>query len=223
MLVYVVLALGYLLPPLVCWAFLVRTRAVGAAVLAVLAAPALALVGLEQEWYFTRATAEIEAGYPLAAGLVVLAGALVERRLRGPRPERQFYHPVAGAAVALTVHALVGAAVAVAYPLFAHDAFLPSAAEVPVPAGLTVTRTDGGYCGSDFCARTLTIGSTTGLPAAELEARMRAALTADGWTAGRDGALLRPHGWLLDRRLSTVYLNGRELDLSGSEAANAAR
>ncbi|MFD7448589.1 hypothetical protein [Kitasatospora sp. NPDC059827] len=220
---FTALALAYLLPPLICWAFLARTRAVGAAVLAVLAALALAPAGLEQEWYFTRATAEIEAGYPVAAGLVVLAGALVERRLRGPRPERQYDHPVAGSTVALTAHALVGVVIALGYGLFAFDAFVPSAAEVSVPPGLTVTRSTEGHCGSNFCSRTLTLGSTAGLPAAEVEARMRAALTADGWTPGRDGALLRPHGWLLDPRLSTAYLHGTELELSGSESAAAAR
>ncbi|MFD0349240.1 hypothetical protein ACFQ0M_30715 [Kitasatospora aburaviensis] len=82
------LRLLYVLLPLLCWAFLVRTRVVGAAVLALLAGLAVALVGLQQEWYSTRAAAEFEAGYPLLSGLVVLAGALTERRLRGPGRRR---------------------------------------------------------------------------------------------------------------------------------------
>lgn len=220
MLVFVALELAYLLLPPACWAFLVRTRIVGAAVFAVLAGLALALVGLEKDWYFTRATAEIETGYPVAAGLALLAGALAEQRLRGPRTGKDYDHPVAGSAVAVTAHVLVGAGIAFAYQLLAHDAFVPSRAELSLPPGLTATAVTGGSCGSDFCSRTLTIGSDTGLPADEVEARLRAALAADGWTPGRDGALVRPHGWLVDGRVSQVHVTGRTVELSGSELAD---
>ncbi|MFJ3789030.1 hypothetical protein [Kitasatospora sp. NPDC090091] len=224
MLVLFVLRLLYILLPALCWAFLVRTRVVGAAVLALLAGLAVALVGLQQEWYFTRAAAEFTAGYPLLCGLVILAGALTERRLRGPRPKREFGTPVGGAAVALGAHALVGVAIGFAYQSLAYDAFLPGAAEVSLPPGLTVEHDDDGYCGSNFCARTLTIGSTAGLPPAEVAARLRAALAADGWSPGRHDLLQRPHGWLLDTRVSQVGLSetprGVELELSGSDGSS---
>ncbi|MFC5887994.1 hypothetical protein RMN57_25150 [Kitasatospora sp. CM 4170] len=218
------LRLLYVLLPLLCWAFLVRTRVVGAAVLALLAGLAVALVGLQQEWYSTRAAAEFEAGYPLLSGLVVLAGALTERRLRGPRPKKESGTPVGGAAVALTVHALVGVAIGFAYRGLAYDAFLPSATEVSLPPGLTVEHDDDGYCGSNFCARTLTVGSTTGLPPAEVAARLRAALAEDGWSPGRRNLLHRRHGWLLDRRVAELGLtettHGVELELSGSDLSD---
>ncbi|MFF0412821.1 hypothetical protein ACFYUY_20570 [Kitasatospora sp. NPDC004745] len=216
-----VLELLYLLLPTVCWAFLVRTRTVGVAVFAILAGLALALVGLAQDWYFTRAAAEVEAGYPIAAGLVVLAGGLAERRLRGPRPAKEYDHPVAGSAVAITAHALAGSAIAFGYGAFAPTAFLPSAAEMPLPPGVTVEHDDGGYCGSNFCSRTLTIGSPAGVTADQVEARLRAALAADGWTPGRNGALVHPHGWLVDRRVSEAFVSGRTVELGGSEITNA--
>ncbi|MFJ9773426.1 hypothetical protein ACIRVF_19650 [Kitasatospora sp. NPDC101157] len=222
MLVFMVgLGLLYLVLPLVCWAFLVRTRPVGVAVFAVLTGLAVALLGLEQERYFLRAAAEIESGYPIAAGLVLLAGGLAERRLRGPRPAREFLDPVSGSVVAVTTHLLAGIGIAIAYQMLSFGSFLPSAAEVSPPAGLTVTHSTDGYCGSNFCSRTLTIGTTGGLPAADVEARMRAALTADGWTPGPDGALLRPHGWLLDRRVSEAFVSGTTVELSGSESVDA--
>ncbi|WP_316526224.1 hypothetical protein [Kitasatospora brasiliensis] len=223
MLVFTVLGLLYLSLPVVCWAFLARTRVVGAAVLAVLVGLAVALFGLEKDWWFTRAAAEVETGYPLAAGLVVLVGGLAERRLRGPRPAKEFHHPVGGSIAAFAVQLLAAAAIAFGYRLFSLSAFFPNTAEVAPPPGLTVTRVDQGYCGSNFCARTLTIGGAGDPPAAEVEARMRAALTADGWSPGRDGALVRPHGWLLDRRLSEIHLAGTELDLAGSESVNGGR
>ncbi|MEU6237040.1 hypothetical protein ABZ885_28985, partial [Kitasatospora sp. NPDC047058] len=159
--------------------------------------------------------------YPLLSGLVIVAGALTERRLRGPRSKREFGTPVGGTAVALTVHALVGVVIGLVYQSLAFESFLPSAAEVSLPPGLTVESSTDGYCGSNFCSRTLTIGSTTGAPPAEVAARLRAALAADGWTPGRGNALVRPHGWLLDGRLSDVYVSedprGASVELAGSE------
>ncbi|MFD8788181.1 hypothetical protein [Kitasatospora sp. NPDC059599] len=221
--VLLVLELLYLLLPAICWAFLVRTRVIGVTVFAVLAGLAVALVGLEEDWYFTRATAEIEVGYPTAAGLVVLAGGLAERWLRGPRPEKEYDHPVAGSAVAITVHTLAGVVIAFAYLLIGRDSFLPSLAEVPLPPGVTVEHADEGYCGSNFCSRTLTLGSSTGLSPAEVQARLRAALAADGWTPGRGDSLRRPHGWLVDRRVSEIFLGGMTVELSGSETTNVER
>ncbi|MGA5819664.1 hypothetical protein ACPC54_17620 [Kitasatospora sp. NPDC094028] len=215
----------YLLVPFACWAAMVRTRAVGVAVFAVLAALAAFLVGLEREWFYLRATAEVESGYPFAAALVILAGALAERRLRGPRSKGRAVEPEGGAVVALCVHALAGAAIVVLYQATAYDSFFPSLAEVPLPPGLTIEHATGtaGGCGSNYCSRTLTIGSDTGLPADEVEARMRAALAADGWTPGRNGALVHPHGWLVDGRVSEVFVTGRTVELSGSELTNAER
>ncbi|MFH8379743.1 hypothetical protein ACH4E7_02195 [Kitasatospora sp. NPDC018058] len=220
---WTVLGWVYLLVPVACWAAVVRTRALGAAVFGILAGLATVLVGLEREWFFTRATAEVEAGYPFAAGLVILAGVLGERRLRGPRPEKGGVNPVVGAAVAICAHALVGTAITFLYQLVAYDAFFPSLAEVPLPPGLTIEHATGtkGGCGSNYCSRTLTIGSTTGLSADQVEARLRAALAADGWTPGRNGALVHPHDWLVDRRVSEVFVSGRTVELSGSELVSA--
>ncbi|MFJ4187779.1 hypothetical protein [Kitasatospora sp. NPDC089509] len=217
------LGLLYLGLPVVCWAVLVRTRVIGVTVLVVLAGLAFALFGLEREWYFTRATAELEIGYPLVTGLVLLAGGLAEQRLRGPRPAKETDHRLGGSIAAVTAHVLAGIVLAVGYRLLSYDAFLPSAAEVPPPPGLTVTHVDPGYCGSNFCSRTLAFGSTAGLPPAEIEARLRATLTADGWTPGPNGSLVHPHGWLLDDRLSQAYVTGATVELSGSESVNAAR
>ncbi|MFD0273340.1 hypothetical protein ACFVHB_05400 [Kitasatospora sp. NPDC127111] len=216
-----VLGLLYLLLPAACWAFVVRTRVVGVTVFTVLTGLAVALVGLEDDWYFTRATAEIEAGYPLVCGLVILAGGLAERRLRGPRPKKESNDPAVGAAVALTAHALVGCVIGVGYQLLGFEAFLPDAGELSLPPGLTVVSETDGYCGSNFCSRTLLVGSTTGLPPAEVAARLRAALAADGWTPGPRNTLRRPHGWLLDGRLSDISIGedprGAAVDLAGSE------
>ncbi|MER7585458.1 hypothetical protein [Kitasatospora sp. NPDC097691] len=211
----------YLLVPFVCWAALVRTRAVGAAVFAVLTGMAAILVGLQCEWFFVRPAAELQAGYPFMAGLVILVGEVIEKRLRGPRPEDRFVDRVGAVSVTVCVHSVVGAVVVLGYLVIAHDAFLPSAAEVPLPTGVSIEHDDGGYCGSNFCSRTLTLGSTTGLSADQVETRLRAALAADGWTPGRNGALVHPHGWLVDRRLSEAFVSGRTVELSGSEITNA--
>ncbi|MEU8921387.1 hypothetical protein AB0D10_10710 [Kitasatospora sp. NPDC048545] len=210
----------YLLVPFACWAVVVRTRAIGAAVFTVLAGLAGAIVGLEREWFFVRFTAELEAGYPFVAALAILVGVLGETRLRGPRPKNRFVDPVSGAAVAICAHSVVGMVIAFAYQLVAYGSFLPSAAEVPLPPGVTLDHVDEGYCGSNFCSRTLTLRSTTGLPASEVETRVRAALAADGWTPGRGSALVHPHGWLVDRRVSEVFLGGVTVELSGSELAD---
>ncbi|MFF2041683.1 hypothetical protein ACFVVX_14710 [Kitasatospora sp. NPDC058170] len=198
----------YLLAPLACWAGLVRTRVVGAAVLAVLTGLATVLVGLEYEWFFSRAAAEAEAGYPYAAALVILLGALVERRLRGPRPEGQARRREVGASIALTALALVGVAIAGLYSIARFEPFAPNPAELRLPPGLTIERDSGsdGSCGLHACVRDLSIGSTEGLPAAEIARRLRAGLAADGWTAGPRNSLLRPHGWLLDKRVTELYI-----------------
>ncbi|WP_162002467.1 hypothetical protein [Streptomyces sp. CB01881] len=214
----------YLLLPLVCWAVVMRTRVVGVAVFAVLAGLAMVLVGLECDWYFTRATAEIEAGYPFAAGLVILVGVLIERRLRGPRPKGEFFTPTGGAAVAICAHALIGTVICFVYgPFLSYEAFLPSAEEVSMPPGLTAQSTDG-YCGSNFCSRTLTIVSITGLPPAEVANRLRKHLVTDGWRPGGSNTLLRRHGWLVDTRLSEIWISesplGVSVELAGSELTN---
>lgn len=213
----------YLLVPFVCWAVVVRTRAVGVAVFAVLAGLALALVGLEYEWFYTRVMAELEAGYPFLASLVILAGVLGEKRLRGPRPENGFIDPVGAAAVTICVHAVVGMAIAFLYQWAVYEPFYPSLASIPLPSGLTVTDSTEGSCGTNFCSRTLTIGSTTGLPPAEVAARLRAALADDGWTRGEGEALVHPYGWLVDRRVSQIYVSGVSVELVGPELANARR
>ncbi|MEU9073225.1 hypothetical protein [Kitasatospora sp. NPDC048538] len=209
----------YLVVPPVCWAAVVRTRAVGAVVFAVLAGLAAAVAGLRYEWFFIRPKAELEAGYPFLAGLVILLGVLGERRLRGPRPRTRSVDPAGGVVAATCAHALVGIAIVFLYRLVGYDAFFPSLAEVPLPPGLTIehaTGTEGG-CGSNSCSRTLTIGSATDLPADQVEARLRSALAADGWTPGRGGALVHPHGWLVDGRVSEVFVSGRTVELSGPE------
>lgn len=218
-----VLGLLYALLPAACWAFVVRTRVVGVTVFTVLTGLAVALIGLEDEWYFTRATAEIEAGYPLACGLVLLVGGLAERRLRGPRPKKETDHHAVGSAVAVATHALIGVVIGLGYQALGHDSFLPRTEELSLPAGLTALSGTEGYCGSNFCSRTLTIVSTTGLPPAEVTARLRGHLAADGWRPGPGNSLLRPHGWLVDTRLSEAWVSesplGASVELSGSERA----
>ncbi|MFI8459851.1 hypothetical protein [Kitasatospora sp. NPDC085464] len=213
----------YLLAPFVGWAALVRTRAVGAAVFAVLVGLAAAIVGPEYGWFFIWPKADLQAGYPFVAALVILAGVLGERWLRGPRPENRFVDPESGAAVAFCIHALAGGALVLMYQFFAYDAFFPNLAEVPLPPGLTIEHVTGteGACGSNFCSRTLTIGSPAGVTADQVEARLRAALAADGWTPGRNGTLVHPHGWLVDPRVSEVFVSGRTVELSGSDGSTA--
>ncbi|MFI9327532.1 hypothetical protein ACIGZJ_08260 [Kitasatospora sp. NPDC052868] len=201
----------YLLVPLVCWAGLARTRVVGVAVLAVLAGLATVLVGLEYEWFFSRATAEAEAGYPYAAALVILLGALAERRLCGPRPEGRARRREAAASIALTALAVVGVAIVGLYSIFRHEPFSPNLAELRLPPGLTIERDSGpdGSCALHACIRDLSIGSTEGLPPDEVARRLRAALASDGWTAGPRNSLVRPHGWLVDKRVTALYITER--------------
>lgn len=127
-----VLGWGYVLLPLACWAALARTRAVGAAVAGVLAALAVVPVGLEYGWFHSRAVAESQAGYPLAAGLVVLLGALAEHLRRGHRPAGGSVRTTA--AIALTAaHALLGLVIGLLYQLAVHEPFPPERSELALP------------------------------------------------------------------------------------------
>ncbi|MFI6844909.1 hypothetical protein OG535_25355 [Kitasatospora sp. NBC_00085] len=205
---FTVLGWVYVLLPLVCWAVLVRTRVVGVAVLTALAGLATVPVGLEYEWFFSRATAEAEAGYPYAAALVIAVGAPAERLLRGPRPKDQAHRREAAASIALTAQALIGAAIAFLYSTAQFEPFSPSLAELRLPPGLTIESDSGPdrNCSLHACIRDLSIGSTEGLPAAEIARRLRAGLAADGWTAGPRNSLRRPHGWLLDKRMTELCI-----------------
>ncbi|MET9403523.1 hypothetical protein [Kitasatospora sp. NPDC002965] len=203
---------AYVLLPPACWAVLARTRTTGAAVGAVLAGLAAVPVGLEHGWFHSRATAESEAGYPLAAGLVVLAGALVERRRCGPRPSPEYSRPVAVATLATAAHSLIGLVIGLLYQLAVHEPYSPARAEFSLPAGLTVERDSGEdpRCALHFCVRELTLGSPEGLPGSEVGRRVRERLAADGWRPGPNDTLRRRHGWLLDKRVTVLRLD--ELD-----------
>ncbi|MFE7193149.1 hypothetical protein [Kitasatospora sp. NPDC057541] len=203
-----VLGWGYVLLPLACWAALARTRAVGVAVAAVLAALAVVPVGLERGWFHSRAIAESQSGYPLAAGLVVLLGTLAERRLCGPRPTRGSGQPAAGATIVIAAHSLVGLVLGLLYQLAVHEPFSPERSELSLPPGLSVRQDSGPdrSCGLHACRRDLAIVSADGLPGAEAARRLRVRLAADGWTPGPGGCLVHRHGWLLDKRITQLFL-----------------
>ncbi|MFF7457782.1 hypothetical protein [Kitasatospora sp. NPDC008115] len=206
-----VLGWCYVLLPLACWAALARTRATGLTVAAVLVALAVIPVGLEREWFHSRATAESQSGYPLAAGLVVLLGTLTERRRRGPRPARGSVQPAAGATIVIAAHSLVGLVIGLLYQLAVHEPFSPERHEVSLPRGLVVEHDSGPdhSCGLHACRRDLVIVSTEGLSGAEAARRLRARLAADGWTPGPGDTLVHRHGWLLDKRITQLSLAER--------------
>lgn len=205
-----VLGWGYVLLPLVCWAVLARTRAVGAVVAAVLAALAVVPVGLEYGWFHSRAVAESQAGYPLAAGLTVLLGALAEHLRRGHRPAGGSGRTTA--AIALTAaHALLGLVIGLLYQLAVHEPFSPERSELALPPGLAVEHDSGPDrdCGLHTCLRELTVVSTEDRSAAEVARRLRERLTAEGWHTRPDLVLARRHGWLLDKRITLLSITER--------------
>ncbi|MER5350715.1 hypothetical protein ABT093_10320 [Kitasatospora sp. NPDC002551] len=208
-----VLGWGYVLLPLACWAALARTRVVGVVVAAVLAALAVIPVGLEYAWFHSRATAESQSGYPLAAGLVVLLGALAERRRYGPRPARGSGQPAAGATIAIAAHSLVGLVIGLLYQLAVHEPFSPDRSELSLPPGLAVAEDSGPdrSCGLHACRRDLLVVSTGGLSVTEAALRLRARLAADGWRPGPGPgeSLVHRHGWLLDKRVTRLSLAER--------------
>ncbi|MFB6889330.1 hypothetical protein ACFCX4_08455 [Kitasatospora sp. NPDC056327] len=201
----------YVLLPLACWAALARTRAGGAAVAAVLVALAMVPIGLQSQWFHSRAVAESQAGYPLAAGLVVLLGTLVERRRRGPRPSRGSGQPAAGATIVIAAHSLVGLVIGLLYQLAVHEPFTPDLSELSLPPGLTVEQDSGPdlNCGLHVCLRDLVVGSAEGLSGAEVARRIRARLAAEGWRTEPDRTLVRRHGWFLDKRVTRVTVTER--------------
>ncbi|MFF8772866.1 hypothetical protein [Kitasatospora sp. NPDC015120] len=203
-----VLGWGYVLLPLACWAALARTRTVGAAVAVVLVALALVPVGLERAWFHSRAVAESQSGYPLAAGLVVLLGTLAERRRCGRRPARGSGQPAAGATIVIAAHSLVGLVIGLLYQLAVHEPFSPDRSELSLPPGLAVEHDTGPdrSCGLHACRRDLVVVSTEGLPGAEAARRLRVRMAADGWAPGPGGSLVHRHGWLLDKRITQVFL-----------------
>ncbi|MFE2105585.1 hypothetical protein ACFXAF_06880 [Kitasatospora sp. NPDC059463] len=203
-----VLGWGYVLLPLACWAALARTRTAGVVVAVVLVALAVIPVGLEREWFHSRAVAESQSGYPLVAGLVVLLGTLAERRRCGPRPARGSGQPAAGATIVIAAHSLVGLVIGLLYQLAVHEPFSPERSELSLPPGLAVEHDTGPdrSCGLHACRRDLVVVSTEGLPGAEAARRLRARMTADGWSPGPGGSLVHRHGWLLDKRITQVFL-----------------
>ncbi|MGW4892172.1 hypothetical protein ACWEQL_07870 [Kitasatospora sp. NPDC004240] len=211
----------YVLAPLGCWAALARTRTVGAVVAVPLLAYAAAVVALWNDRLFLRAEAELYLAYPVLTGLLMTAGALVERRSLGPRPADEG-HRVGGSAVTLGACALVGAfAVFLLYPFSAYEGFQPNPAALSLPADLTV-GTDSGPdrgCALAGCLRTLTVRGAADLPPAEVAARLRARLLSDGWTPGPGGRLEHPNGWLIDRRVIHAWItetpHGVSVELAG--------
>ncbi|MFF1869572.1 hypothetical protein [Kitasatospora herbaricolor] len=213
----------FALTPLLCWALLARTRLVGAAVGVVLAGLAAALPALEHDWIFSRAAVEAHAGYPVAAAAVITAGALAERRLRGPRPTSVHGSRAAGVAVALAAHTVVAALGVAAWSMFLGEPYYPSLAELPLPPGLRIASDSGTSpgCALGGCTRTLALAAPAGQSPAEAAERLRAGLAGRGWTPGPGGCLQYPHGWLLDDRRVQVWISpgegGVRVDLVGPD------
>ncbi|GAA1410869.1 hypothetical protein GCM10009639_62070 [Kitasatospora putterlickiae] len=183
----------------------------GLAVATALVALAVIPVGLEREWFHSRAIAESQSGYPLAAGLVVLIGTLAERRRCGPRPARESGQPAAGATIVIAAHSLIGLVIGLLYQLAVHEPFSPERSELSLPTGLVVQHDSGPdrSCGLHACRRDLVVVSTEGLTGAEAARRLRARLAADGWTPGPGDTLVHRHGWLLDKRITQLSLTER--------------
>ncbi|TQF02186.1 hypothetical protein E6W39_07765 [Kitasatospora acidiphila] len=151
----VLVQLLFVLMPLACWLALARTRVAGTLVGLLLAGCAVLVTGVHEDWFTTRAKAEVYVGLPPVVLLLVAAGALAERRLRGPRPKRVYSGRSGGAWVALVAYlvffGLLGTPV---YLMFTHDSFVPSTDEVlPLPSGLALlSKDDNGVCGSGTCS-----------------------------------------------------------------------
>jgi hypothetical protein len=207
--VITVLVLLFTLTPLACWLPLARTRVIGTLVGLVLAGYTALVVGVTEDWLTTRAKAEIYVCYAPFALLIITAGVLLERRLRGPRPKGVYRGRTGGAWVALAAHlAFFGLVGTPSYLMFLHDDFTPSTNEVlPLPHGLTVLELDGGGCGSGTCGTGLEVGSSTGLPGDQIAALLRTELTDRGWQLDSHDSGCRHNGWLLDHRPLCVSLN----------------
>lgn len=221
----VVVELLFALMPLACWLALARTPVVGTLVGLLLTGCAVLVTGVHEDWFTTRAKAEVYVGLAPAALLLIAAGALAERGLRGPRAKRVYSGRSGGAWVALVAYlvffGLLGTPV---YLMFTHDSFVPSTDEVlPLPSGLTLlSKDDNGVCGSGTCSSGVEVGSPSGLSGDEIAGRLRTTLTNDrGWHLDRDNSGCRPNGWLLDRRrlcLSlTVHDRSVDVLLAGAD------
>ncbi|WP_329498171.1 hypothetical protein [Kitasatospora herbaricolor] len=220
---FVVLLWLFALTPLLCWALLARTRLVGAAVGVVLAGLAAALLALDHDLLFSRAAVEAHAGYPVAAATVILAGALAERRLRGPRPAAAYGNRAGAVTAALAAHTLTAAVGVAAWSMFLGEPYYPGLAELPLPAGLRIASDTGTSpgCALGGCTRTLALAAPAGESPAEAAERLRAQLAGRGWTPGPGGCLQHPHGWLLDDRRVQVWISpgeaGVQVDLVGAD------
>jgi hypothetical protein len=208
--VIIVLELLFALTPLACWLAMARTRAVGVPVGLALAGYAALVLCVRHGWLASRAHAEVYVGHAPVALLLITAGALVERRLRGPRPKRIYGSRTGGAWIVLGAYlAFFGLAASPLYVCFyLQDSFTPATTDVlPLPPGLSVTTQDSA-CGTNECGVGMTIGSSSGLSPDEIAARLRTGLTHDhGWRFGPDDEACRPNGWLLDTRSRCVTVS----------------
>jgi len=211
----------FALVPSACWAFIARTVRVGVAIGIPLVCGAGLVAAEALEWTYTRAETELYVAFAPVSALLVLAGSMVERRLLGPR-KQVFWGAPQGAGLFLFAYLL--AMVLVITPLYflivLSSESIPRAETVPMPDGLTAQATDG-YCGTNYCERTLTVGDSSGLPGAEISRRVRERLAADGWRPGRDGELVRRYGRLLDDRQVGVYLTEHATSVEISLGINA--
>ncbi|TJZ97832.1 hypothetical protein [Actinacidiphila oryziradicis] len=194
------------MPPL-CWARLARTRVVGAVVGAALLAAAALLIGELAGLLPQQPRAEAVVGYGPLTALLIGAGVLAERRLRGRRPRTErTYHATVALCSYLAVVLLLFTPYYVIFAL--REPWVPSTDLVlPLPPGYSVTADTGtaGGCGSGTCSRGLTVIGPAGQSAADTAARLRGWLTTrHGWRLDANGSGSRRIGWLLDPRLESV-------------------
>ncbi|MGW6918525.1 hypothetical protein ACWGB8_32620 [Kitasatospora sp. NPDC054939] len=215
-----VLEVLFVLVPPVCWFLLMRTRPVGAVVGVLLLVLAGAVVGARLGWAPVRAEVELYLAYGPVGAALIAAGALVERRMLGPRkdtPGRERAHGAVGALSTYLV-AVLGLAAPAYWLTVLHTEFVPPRRALPVPAGLTVTEGSDTGCTNNSCGRSLIVRGPDGMAGAEVARRLRAALAEDGWrpVAASPAVMTRPNGWILDTRPLRVHLVERPqaLDVS---------
>ncbi|MFE9422788.1 hypothetical protein ACFYNO_07490 [Kitasatospora sp. NPDC006697] len=190
-------------PPL-CWALMARTAPVGLAVGLPLAGWSALLLAVHLDWIDTRARAELYlAELPLSV-LLVAAGLLAERRLRGPRRKQVLGDRASGARIAFGSYLALFGLLVPGYLWFAglSDDVPPADELRPLAAGLALhgVRNECTETGSAGCTLQAEV-SGAGLSRAEVAARLRDSLNARGWrlAEGQDHGCRR-NGWLVDRR-----------------------
>ncbi|MEW2518512.1 hypothetical protein [Actinacidiphila alni] len=173
--------------PLLAWACLARTRAIGFGVGAVLLAGAGLLVAVQNEWV-AAPRPDAHALYTAVTLLVVLFGVALERQQEG-RPDTAWGHRRNTAVGILILQSSITLVTSLFFLGLSGEGETPPASAVPdLPPGLTVTARSTG-CGSGSCYRVLDIGTTTHLTRTQIIAAL-----------DRPVPTCHPNGWFLDRR-----------------------